>query len=316
MDNKITLQRLKTFFIYDSIKLLACVIGVVFFLVIVFNAIAKKPTSGQDYFVMVADNVYIGNDGYNFVHKVNGNEVDNYGFSYDILRVNNMVIDPTGYSSGYLMNTYAELNEDDVFIVADVEGSTMYDNYINSYFAVGINDYIESALKYVTSNGFISETGVVNEEKIRSNFIKTRGEDTRFETEKLFNEGLNNEVNRIKAIYKNANILKQVLLNHPELYHETEQIIYNNEVIFEGVFGLKLSALPGKGDNKITNMYYRAITVDANAGIVDYTAEGIVLLVGNNYSSEGDLFFENLAYINSLINTYSSFIDELDPTYV
>ena len=69
-------------------------------------------------------------------------------------------------------------------------------------------------------------------------------------------------------------------------------------------------------NDKITNMYYRAITVDANAGIVDYTAEGIVLLVGNNYSSEGDLFFENLAYINSLINTYSSFIDELDPTYV
>ena len=76
MDNKITLQRLKTFFIYDSIKLLACVIGVVFFLVIVFNAIAKKPTSGQEYFVMVADNVYIGNDGYNFVHKVNGKVTD------------------------------------------------------------------------------------------------------------------------------------------------------------------------------------------------------------------------------------------------
>ena len=310
MDNKITLKRLKTFLVYDSVKLIAIVLGVIMLLVIVFNAISKKPTNGQDYFMMVDNEVVIGEDGRKLLNEVKTSSYDNYGFSYDILRINNMPIDPSGYSSGYLMNTYAELGEDDIFIVADSEGDGLYENYLNSYLGDTILGYISQAEKYLTSNNFLLN-GVFSEENIRLNFINTRGKDSRFETEELFVAGLSNEVNRIKAIYKNAVVLKKVLENHPELLYKTEVIKHGDRVIAEGSFAIDLSKLNGKNNKHISSVFTRAIVVDKELGTIDYTTQGVLLMIGRNYDSNGDLNYESLAVINKLIDTYSTFIDEI-----
>ena len=78
MDNKITLSRLKTFFVYDLVKLIACVLGVVFLLVIIFNAISKKPTNGQDYFLMISDEIVVSNDGLQLLNDVKNSSYDKY----------------------------------------------------------------------------------------------------------------------------------------------------------------------------------------------------------------------------------------------
>ena len=311
MDNKITRSRLKTFFVYDLVKLVACVLIVVVILLVIFNAIAKKPTNGQDYFLMLGDDIIVSKEGNKLLNDVKTSNYNDYGFSYDILRVNNMQIDPTGYSSGYLMNTYVELGEDDAFIVADTEGDGLYENYVSSYFAVEIFDYIENAINYVKSNGFIDENGNFNEEKIENNFFKTRGNDSRFETEKLYKSGVQNEIKRIKSIYKNAVVLKTVLQNHPELLYKKEQVLYNNEVIKEGYFAINLEKLNGNGENVISNAFTRAIVTDEELGTVEYTVSGVVLLVGNNFNENNDLDYESLAFINKIINKYSTFIGEL-----
>lgn len=311
MDNKITKQRLKTFFVYDAVKLIASVLIVVFALLIVFNAVAKKPSSGQDFYLLLADNIVIGDEGLLFAQSVMDEDVENYGFSYDILRTTNMRIQDAGYSSAYMMNTYVELGEDDVFVLADKDDG-LYSSYIKTNSAREINAYIEDALTYVKSNGFVDETGNFNEQKIRKNFNATRGGDTRFEKENAYNTGARNEIKRIKAIYKNATVLKLVLQRHPELFYKEEQVIYKDEVIQSGYFGLRLSALNGKGDKTVANMFTTAVKTTVNdEETVSYTTENIVLLIGNNRYDEGDLFFESLAFINKLIDTYSTFIDEI-----
>ena len=308
MDNKITSSRLKTFIAYDLGKLLAFVLGVILVLYLVFNAIAKKPTDGQDYYLMIGDEVIVSTDGKKLLNDVKDAAYDNYGFSYDVLRVNNMQIDPTGYSSTYLMDTYVQLSEDDVFIVND-DGSDdgLYKRYISQECAIEIFDYINAALTYVKSNNFVDENGVFNEEKIRLNFNATRGEDSRFKTEKAYNEGVENEIKRIKAIYNNANTLKAVLQNHPELLYKQEKIYYNGQFIKEGYFALNLSVLQG-----ISNLFTRVVLVDEESGTIDYTTDGIVLMIGNNYNANGDLNYESLALVNSIINKCSTFISELN----
>ena len=310
MDNKITKERLKTFFVYDAIKLVACVLIVVFALMIVFNAVGKKPTKGQDFYLLIADNLYVGDEGYPFVHTVKEDE-SGYAFSYDVLKTNNMLIQAAGYTSSYMMNTYVELGQDDVFIVAD-NGDGLYDGYIKNNFGVTINSYIQSAKSYLTLNSFVDENGNFNEEKIHENFIQTRGQDTRFETEKLFDEGVRKEIKRIKLIYKNAIVLEKVLQNHPELLYKEAEIYFEGELLIKGSFAIDLSKLNGKGDKNFGNMFTRAKKVtNGDKETVEYTTENIVLLVGNNRLEEGDLYFESLAFINKLINTYSTFIDEI-----
>lgn len=317
MDNKITLKRLKTFFTYDAIKLVAAVVAVCFALLIVFNAVAKKPSYGQDYYMLVADNIHMGQEGQAFCQTVKNSGVENYGFSYDILRVNNMVIQEAGYSSNYMMNTYVELGEDDVFIVADVEGDNLYNNYISSFFAEEINLYIEQALTYCKTNGFVDDNGNFNTDKIRKNFINTRGKDSRFEKNADFNNGVQNEIARIKAIYKNAVVLKKVLENHPELLYKEETLSYNDKVVEKGYYALKLSALNGKGDKRVENAFSCAVPKLSEGEeitdetIYEYTIENVVVLIGKNSVDEGDLYYESLAFINKLIDTYSTFIDEI-----
>ncbi|MBO5712883.1 MAG: hypothetical protein J6R88_01600, partial [Clostridia bacterium] len=263
----------------------------------------------------IGDDVIVDTEGKGLLNEVKNSKYNDYGFSYDVLRVTNMVIDDSAYSSSYMMNTYVELNEDDAFIVTDSEGDGLYENYVSNYYAIEIYDYINLALKYVTENGFVNENGEFNEDKIRANFEKTRGNDSRFETSKLFNDGLKEEINRIKAVYKNAVVLKKVLANHPELLYKKEQVETNvNGVkgVKEGYFALNLSALNGNGSNVISNAFYRKVVVDEESGDVEYTTSGIVLMIGNNYNSNYDLDYESLALINKIISKYSTFIEELN----
>jgi hypothetical protein len=310
MDNKITLKRLKNFLIYDSIKLIACVVGVVFLLLIIFNAVAKKPTEGQDFYMLISDDVICSTEGYNLVYKTKNDE--KFNFSYDVLRVNNMHIDPSGYTNGYLMNTYVELGEDDVFIASDLEGEGLYESYVKSNFAREVFAYVTDAKNYVIKNGFLNDDGSINVEKVRRNFISTRGKDTRFEKDADFEKGVLSEVERIKSIYENAIIFEKVLQNHPELLYKHETVTYQDRVIAEGYFALNLEKLNGKNENFISNAFTRCIVVNEELGTIEYTSSGIVLMFGNNLVDEGDLYFEGLAFVNNLINTYSTFIDELN----
>ena len=45
-------------------------------------------------------------------------------------------------------------------------------------------------------------------------------------------------------------------------------------------------------------------------GEVYYTTEGIYLMVGSNEDTDGDLFFEPMAFILNFINTYTDYIKE------
>ena len=301
MDNKITKTRLKTFLSYDLIKVLAVALVLCVASLIVFNWVGEKPSSAQTFYVLCDPNVQIGEDGIMLTVDTANKGTANGGFSYDILSVSTKNIETSAYGTSYMLKTAVELGDDDIFIAGEALGR----EYLNSYAATDIVGLVAKAKKYCIDNGFYTESGVINEEKIKQNFLKTRKNDNRFRfTDK--SKGIALEIQRIKTIWENVIVLNKVFTEHSEILSDKFTSFTWGGIEHTGSFAIDLSMLVG-GENVIENAFKLTVN-NEETGDITYTTNGLYLFVGNNEDVNGDLDFESLAYIRTIIEKYSNFI--------
>ena len=187
--------------------------------------------------------------------------------------------------------------EDDMVVM----GEELYLYYVKNNYATDIPTFINGAIDYVVSNGFIVN-GEFSMNAIRDYFYRTRAKDKRFKTNAQKEQGVIYEYNRITALYKQAVALKLVFEEHPELLDEQTFDYYG--VSKTGKYGLKLSALTGT-EKDIKNLFCRRIEEGDTAY---YTADGIYISFGENKEETGDLYYETLAFLYELIYKYTPYV--------
>lgn len=304
MVNKITGKRLKNLISYDWLKMLALSVIVCIVVILIFNAFAKKPSDGQDFRLVIDQDVIVEGDEIKGVFDtLFDGGVEEGGFSYETLQGQVVYLrgndeSPKSYILG---GVYAELNQDDVNILLE----DVYLEYIAQNNAVKIDEYLISAKQFLLDNGLCNSLGEFDVNRVNSYFETTRGKDTRFKTAEQIKKGKEDELKRLKAIWNNATALQKCFEEHPELLDERTYLFgaYENT----GKFAINLSKLNGNSESGkyIENLFKRSYVKDDQTL---YTVEGIYLTVGQTSDADGDLFYEKLAFLYTLIKTYSTFI--------
>lgn len=307
MDNKINKERFKTFFYYDSIKTFVIGIITIVVLVLIFNVVSKRPTNGQDFYLMNAEGVTLTGEGTSLLSGTKNGDY-RFKFSYDVLEASTMSPQSAGlYSAQYMMTVYLSANQCDVFLSVDNrsedEDSSMFQSFVDGFSAVKIEEYIENAktysLQYVDVNG---DNVVAKDAEVERLFEIRNGKDSRFEKAGTYEEGLKGEKERVVAIYKNAVILEKVLNNHPELLYFYTSAEYPDSL--NGNYGINLSKLNGKNGKVIENDFICSLNTEEKS-------YDILLSIRSTPAIDKDLCYENLAFINNIIDIYSTYIDEV-----
>ena len=309
MNNKITRQRLKTFFVYDTVKMLAVLAVVLLSVIIVFNYFSKRPTLSQTFSVLV-DNVEVisGDEQQSFYEKVSYGKEDKsrYGLSYNVLAGNVNTISPSsGSPMETLVQTYVGTGDDDVVIA----GKTVATYYLGRGAAMTFDTLLSMLNSFLyTDNGFYSSkldsVDDINEEAVRAYFLKTYAKDSRFLTESKREEGIKNEIERIKGFKTNGDIFEKLIEVCPSIFASDPELtsFTLGGYTFSGNYALNLGAL-GQG---FLNVYKVKQTV--NEEEID-TTNGVYLLLGNRTEDGGDSAFEALAFIATLATEYSSVLE-------
>lgn len=304
MVNKITAKRLKNLISYDWLKMVALSVIVCIVVILVFNAFAKKPSDGQDFRLVIDQDVIVESDEINSVFDaLFEGGVENGGFSYETLQGQVVYLRENDESpkSYILGGVYAELNQDDVCVLLE----DVYVQYISQNNAVKIDEYLNSAKQFLISEGLCNSLGEFDVDKVNSYFETTRGKDARFKTAEQISKGKEEELKRLKAIWNNATALQKCFQDHPELLDERSYTYgaYENT----GKFAINLSKLNGNGASgrNIENLFKRSYE---EGDQTLYTVEGIYIALGQTSDADGDLFYEKLAFLYTLIKTYSTFI--------
>lgn len=307
MNNKITKQRLKTFFVYDAVKATAIVALVLLLVIIVFNYVGKRPTASQTFSVLVDNVEVIAGDGQEeFYTKVSYGNKDKlrYGLSYEILTGNVTSITPSsGNPMETLVQTYVSMEDDDVLIA----GKTIATYYLNRGVAMDFDLFIALLNDFLyKSNGFYSSESDsaedINVDAVKAYFLKTKGKDTRFLTESQKQKGIENEVERIKGYKVNSDLFKRLLNKCPSIISTEKELSYFEIGNYYGKYALDLGVL----GNGFINVYKTKQTV--NGEQVD-TTSGVYLLLGNRDSTKSDTLFETLAFILALVEDYSNVLE-------
>ena len=302
MVNKITKQRLKNVIVYDGVKILALSVILCVVLILIFNAFAKKPSNGQAFKFVIDENIHVGDDVNGFMDDLFESGSENGGFSYEILQGETVYLRSNDESPKeyVLNNVYAELSQDDVCVLEE----EIYLQYISRNNAVDLVDYVKSAKTFLLNEGICNAGGEFDVSAVNAYFEKTRLKDSRFRTSEQIEKGKKDELDRLKAIWKNATALDTCFATHPEVLDERTFTI--GDYTKTGKFALKIDVFDGKDGKLVENLFKRSY-LDENEETV-YTTSGIYITVGNNLQDDGDLYYENLAVLYTLINTYSTFI--------
>ena len=299
MDKNLLKIRLKTFFTYDLLKVLAICFAFCVVFTFVYGVVEKKPTEGQRFAILYADYIILGDESYDLIAYLYNDENEN-AFSYDILVIEPKQIVVGNNSAQYMMITYSDLCDDDIFMCTE----TLISTYVETGRAQDLDLYIENAFKYLYDNNFYSTNGVINEDAIIKNFINKYGSDSRFRESKYLELAKQKEVERIKNIFNNATLLKEVFKNNPQIFDDKHTTIESLD--YTGRFAIDLGKLSG-GEKHISNAFSRKV-VNEETKEVSYTANGVYLLLGNKQNKNGDLHFEGLNYLVNMLKMYSNII--------
>ena len=186
-----------------------------------------------------------------------------------------------------------------MFLTEDV-----YKSYISEGFATDIIVYLEDAISFFKEKGLCNQEGVFSKSAVDSYFYQTRGKDKRFKTAQQKEQGANYEYERVTSIYKYAKALLNVFELHPELLTETTFDYYGQT--FTGKYAIELSSLVGNGENKPENLFSRAVM---NETEIEYTAQGVYLVLGENKEQTGDLYYESVTFLYEIVNRYTPYLN-------
>ena len=318
---------------YDWLKMVVIVLVIIFVWVLAFTIGAPRATTGQTFGIFY---FHGGNFKYSTEPAALGENMKKQGvFSYDILDFNVREIGET-YSEILLTST--SVQEGDVMITVDHPESvksfksyfrTLIDNYGEVFY--DYNDLIKEAKEYCLKNAFVYKSGdayLLDEQKIQAYFETRMKGDPRFrdETSQRYKDGIQSEIERIKAVWNNAIMLEDCLNTHPEIKYS--YLRYTQTVAAEPdkdgenllsqqtekLYGINLGALTG-GASIITTDFYYNLT-DENNNVIGSSADGIVLCVYDYYGYQPHLQFETLSFVNAIISKYSDFLNTALPQLI
>ena len=301
MKVKITKTKIQTFFTYDFWKVVAISVLVCFVLVICINCSEEKPTLGQEFTCLYSEDIILGEDSATVLYYA-GYAGEPYAFSYDITNIKSRQIQAGDQGQESSLSTFVDLYEDDIFICTD----SLASKYLESSYAQSFESYVNGAFEYLYSNNFYSRDGVINETAIVDNFVNNYKKDNRFKTEENINLGKELEIARIKTLYSNATILKNVIENHAYIFSDTLTKYEWAGNTFTGKFAIELGKLKG-GEYNVLNGFQRKVK-NSETGEVSHTADGVYLFIGFNAEQNGHLHYESMAYIIALLKMYTNII--------
>ncbi len=299
MDKNLFKTRIKTFFTYDLLKVLAICIAFCLVFTLVYGIVEKKATEGQRFAILYADDLILGDESNILIETLVDRENEN-SFSYDILVVEPKQIVVTDQSAQYMLTTYSDLCDDDVFMCTD----TLLVNYVETGRAQDLDLYIDNAFTYLYSNNFYSNDGAINEGAIIAKFLERYGKDSRFKKSEDLELAKKDEIKRVKNIYSNATILKEIFKNNPQIFDDKNATIPS--LNHKGRFAIDLGKLSG-GEKQVLNAFKRKV-INEETKEVSYTSDGVYLLLGNKQYKNEDLHFEGLTYLVNMFKLYSDLI--------
>lgn len=302
MVNKLTKRRLKLFFTYDFWKVVIVSVLVCALLILGFNFVGRKPTDGQYFKILLDDDVMMGEDIDGLFESLFTKKPTEGGFSYEVLKGDTTIM----YNSDenpeeYLLHTvYGDLNYDDIVVL----GEKMYKYYVEEcHMATCINTYVAQAKEFVVTNAYTN--GVFDEQKVRNYFDRTRNKDARFRTKDQKEQGRLDEIERFKGLYFMATALEECFSKNPYLLDVEREIdVYGKKE--KGHYGLRLTYLKGKEGKNIANLFNVKNT--DSEGKTTYTANGIYIAIGNNKEENGDLYYEMISVLYTLIDSYTNLL--------
>ena len=102
-----------------------------------------------------------------------------------------------------------------------------------------------------------------------------------------------------------ATALESCFASHPELLDKEREANFLGKKV-NGVYALNLGKLAGKQGEDVSKLFYLPKTDEE--GNVSYIADGIFVAIGNNSNENGDLYYEMLAVLYTLIENYTNYL--------
>lgn len=270
---------------YNWLKICAFTLIAAIVWMIVFSVISPRVTNGQTfYFYTFGDIESID------LKSLVKNAQSGGALSYDVREI---VASKVAKDEAQRLTAYLGAGEGDVIVVRDDTFnfglSGFYD--IDSLLA----DTEEYCMKFSSSESEF----IIDEQKVREDFLKNKKKDKRFKTQKQKEEGVVLAEERVANMYKSAVYLKKVLTYCDENNVDIRKITKLNEkdeTEQEKTYALKLSAI-----DKAINCFS---TRDADGKL---TTEGLYIAVFDYRGIQGNAQFETVGFLAYLVRNYGNF---------
>lgn len=332
MDSRVTKSRLARVISYDWLKIIIMIAAIAFVWALAFTIGAPRITAGQkfDFFVYDCDFSKAKSES-DIIDDAKKEGV----FSYDVLDFGYREF--TEEYFGTIMSAITSVSEGDVLIISDFasdieSNSSKLRSFIDSY-GNCVGDYASlcdrAINQYCLMNNLVTagENGTysLNESAIEAYFKNRMKNDPRFRTQEKIDEGVKNEIARIKSVWNNALILKNIISEHPEAFvtyrrfgqslagaqSDSEKQSYQDyyDSCEDKLYGVNLGKLTG-GDKKIEEVFCKTTyktDENGNQDVDTIGADGIVMCIFDYGEEQLDLQYETLSFVNYIFKTYSDF---------
>ena len=324
MDSKLTKRRLSDFLAYEWILMIVVAVVAIIALEFVYNAAATRLTVGQLFKYYMDEEIYKFDDTNDKVYELLGVDAGTNGktFSYDVMKVSFENLS----SSQNILSVRLSIQEGDAIFTSSAEKESKTERVRvkqivdeqSVYYLEDLLARAEEYLKTFTVNGDIYNENDYDEAKIRAHFDERTKGDKRYRSESNREEGMQNEIGRVKKLAKEVKDFKTLLSIGEEKglfyrytkyaqscadYPNNENLkrFYDKE-ISEGrenrIYGINMGALTG--GHKNVSEYLKISGTDS--------AENVVLTLFDFGEYQFDLQFECISFVNTLVREFSDFL--------
>lgn len=328
MDARITKKRLSQMLSYDWIKIIACIVAGIFLWSLIFTTTAARLNPAQTFTVYA----YIGtNPSSGFSSKIASRSYLSGGFSYDVIETNTVDLASAGNQAYTLLEARMGVQEGNAAFVApcsyeidDGKGGKISRTYMEdlllrayssvlSFGGAGENAGDSKTSFFTATENFLNiyyTAGYENAdsfnakkaEDIFRNRVKAQ-KDKRYKTEAKIQEGINDEIARIRGYRENYLAVKGYLEEGIIKLEETTITLsyLGTSQQVTGYYSVNLCP-----DDRMENLKELICYQDETTG--SYTAKNMQLvllnLLSGKYSEYGYCLYENYGFIRKIVETY------------
>lgn len=328
MDARITKKRLSQMLSYDWIKIIACIVAGIFLWSLIFTTTAARLNPAQTFTVYA----YIGtNPSSGFSSKIASRSYLSGGFSYDVIETNAVDLASAGNQAYTLLEARMGVQEGNAAFVApcsyeidDGKGGKISRTYMEdlllrayssvlSFGSAGENAGDSKTSFFTATENFLNlyyTAGYENADSFNAkkaedtfrNRVKSQ-KDKRYKTEGKIQEGINDEIARIRGYRENYLAVKGYLEEGIiKLEETTITLSYaGREEKVTGYYSVNLCP-----DDRMENLKELICYQDETTG--SYTAKNMQLvllnLLSGKYSEYGYCLYENYGFIRKIVETY------------